>query len=694
MSADSAGDEEQLFRQAIDEALDDAVVQKWLGPLLTAKDLREYLSEKREELSGAVAAERQRWQQAEQNSQKPSDLLRGREEVTRRRWLRIIAWIFVIPALLSAAFGLVGLIRSPLDAARIIRPTAGLGTSGDLISGLVGLVLASILFVIAGFFFGVGGDAARRQAVKNLRAESQREALAARNSYSAALNGQVLEQATFKINDVSAKARARIFDLTLRVEDASRLGVYDKGRLRVPCEADRYLDVMLNQLPGFAVGVAGPRGVGKTSLVSRYCPAGTYVREDSQDLTVLATAPVEYTPQEFVQFLFESVCQAYTAYYAKQMKEYRDAIAIAAELRQLQTATLTQAAENLDRLRYQRSRNWTSGANLSLPSAVASFSRQFGLTRTEASLTYPALVSEFRKFLENAASVVSGNGGRVFIGVDELDKIGDADQAQRFVNELKAILGVPKCYYLITLSDDALASYEMRGLPVRDAFDSAFDEVIHVGYLRLEESRLLLSRYVSIIPIAFICLCHSLSGGLPRDLIRTARHAVTVARQDTSGKSSGHITRVCEQLILDEVASRLHATSVKLARQHLSTAEAEFLNQVQRIISGQAGPEVRESLTSLRQPDEDTEGRGNAEAVATITGFAAYLKFLGILLDVFSDQLDIFQYQPSSDPEEPIIPARASIIFEALCHIRQLISTNTNQAMLAMDAFRSGSPAR
>ena len=39
---------------------------------------------------------------------------------------------------------------------------------------------------------------------------------------------------------------------------------------------------------------------------------------------------------------------------------------------------------------------------------------------------------------------------------------------------------MPHCYYLISVSDDALAAYEMRGLPVRDAFDSAFDEVIHV----------------------------------------------------------------------------------------------------------------------------------------------------------------------------------------------------------------------
>lgn len=209
------------------------------------------------------------------------------------------------------------------------------------------------------------------------------------------------------------------------------------------------------------------------------------------------------------------------------------------------------------------------------------------------------------------ATIVDTNGGSVFIGVDELDKIAAADQAQRFINELKAILGVPNCYYLVSLSDDALASYEMRGLPVRDAFDSAFDEVIHVGHLRLEQSHLLLSRYVTVMPVPFICLCHSLSSGLPRDLIRTARHAVAAARQkDASGNindATRHITKVCGQLVLGELASKLHAAGVRLAGQQLREAEGKFLNDIQRIISGQAGPEMRESLASLCRAPQGAE---------------------------------------------------------------------------------------
>ena len=106
-----------------------------------------------------------------------------------------------------------------------------------------------------------------------------------------------------------------------------------------------------------------------------------------------------------------------------------------------------------------------------------------------------------------------------------VDKISGAKQAQRFVNELKAILGVPHCYYLISVSDDALAAYEMRGLPVRDAFDSAFDEVIHVRYLDLEGSRQLLKKRVIGMPDPFVCLCRCLSGGLPRSRPWPARRS-------------------------------------------------------------------------------------------------------------------------------------------------------------------------
>jgi len=72
---------------------------------------------------------------------------------------------------------------------------------------------------------------------------------------------------------------------------------------------------------------------------------------------------------------------------------------------------------------------------------------------------------------------------QVVIGIDELDKIQSAEEAVQFVDDIKSIFGIPGCFFLISISDDALADFERRGLPFRNAFDSAFDEVIALNYL-------------------------------------------------------------------------------------------------------------------------------------------------------------------------------------------------------------------
>jgi hypothetical protein len=63
----------------------------------------------------------------------------------------------------------------------------------------------------------------------------------------------------------------------------------------------------------------------------------------------------------------------------------------------------------------------------------------------------------------------------------------------------------------------------------RDALDSSFDEIVHVHMLRPRESRDLLKRRNTSISDAQALLCHCLSGGLPRDLLRATRLLARVA---------------------------------------------------------------------------------------------------------------------------------------------------------------------
>lgn len=151
---------------------------------------------------------------------------------------------------------------------------------------------------------------------------------------------------------------------------------------------------------------------------------------------------------------------------------------------------------------------------------------------------------------------------------------------------------MPHCYYLISVSDDALAAYEMRGLPVRDAFDSAFDEVIHVRYLDLEGSLRLLKKRV-LMPDPFVWLCHCLSGGLPRDLIRAARHVVIAAGRkrasDTDPSGTNYLNAVCEQLVLEELRRKLDVCWINRPAGRLERADSELLHAIQRLVAYQPG---------------------------------------------------------------------------------------------------------
>ncbi|WP_157746630.1 hypothetical protein [Micromonospora inositola] len=159
------------------------------------------------------------------------------------------------------------------------------------------------------------------------------------------------------------------------------------------------------------------------------------------------------------------------------------------------------------------------------------------VTMTERPMSLPEIVSRLADFLRQ----LSGHK-KVFIGIDELDKIESAEDAQRFLNDIKSIFGLEGCYYIVSVSDNAMSAFERRGLPLRDAFDSAFDAIVATPYLDLVESRRLIRRRVIGMPEPFIGFCHALSGGLPRDLIRAARSVVNLSKKKGQDRDLGSVT--------------------------------------------------------------------------------------------------------------------------------------------------------
>ncbi|WP_034609303.1 P-loop NTPase fold protein [Cellulomonas sp. URHD0024] len=160
---------------------------------------------------------------------------------------------------------------------------------------------------------------------------------------------------------------------------------------------------------------------------------------------------------------------------------------------------------------------------------------------------YAELVGRFRRLLRDL-----GENCSILVAIDELDKLEDVDDVAEFLNNLKGIFGVPGVLYITTISLEAAASFKRKGAPLREAFDSCFDEVVVLNALGYQDTRRLLNSRVVGMPRPFKALLHGLSGGLPREIVRLARRlqvtadsnqkidlesaAATLARADLQGR--------------------------------------------------------------------------------------------------------------------------------------------------------------
>ena len=227
-------------------------------------------------------------------------------------------------------------------------------------------------------------------------------------------------------------------------------------------------------------------------------------------------------------------------------------------------------------LRFQQS--YTSGwsGSLKIPIGLeGGMNDARSFSRNQRSL--PELVGEFRDF----AREVGMEYGRVTIGIDELDKMESDDKAHLFLNEVKAVFGVPNVYYLISVSENAISAFERRGLPFRDVFDSSFDAIVHVDYLNLEESKDLLKRRTTRLPEPFLCLCHCMSGGLPRDLIRACREMLDVAREE----GEFELMPLARQVMMREARGKARGMSIAVSKLTADADQTMFLGALTELLT-------------------------------------------------------------------------------------------------------------
>jgi hypothetical protein len=302
----------------------------------------------------------------------------------------------------------------------------------------------------------------------------------------------------------------RLFDTSIGEKSPPRLIEGSEPRRLVVTKAMTQVSSTAQNVHSGSLGVSGPRGVGKSTILQFF--GADAAANDGRDLRLVVPAPVDYEPREFIMHLFSQLCEAVP-------HDPADRSAIAAETRR-----------HLEQLRYLRTYTASWSASLT-PRSFFTLARGHAKERAEQPVTLPELVDSFRSYSARVAVwQQSGHGGegRVVIGIDEVDKIRDSDRAEAFLNDIKAVFGVPGCLYLVSVSEDAMTGFARRTPSIRGAFDSAFDELVPVGPMAYRNSEQLLFKRLTGVPRPFIALCHVLAGGLPRDLVRAARALIDV----------------------------------------------------------------------------------------------------------------------------------------------------------------------
>jgi hypothetical protein len=291
------------------------------------------------------------------------------------------------------------------------------------------------------------------------------------------------------------------------------------------------------------------------------------------------------------------------------------------------------ALRQLSRTRFLQTHTTGWSGKLTLP-LKGEAGRTWSTQRAEQQLTHPEVVEQLRLFAGESARTLREHEliGRMVIAIDELDKIGEPEKAHQFVNDVKGIFGVPGCLFFVSVSDDAVLDFEQRGLGVRDAFDSAFSEMVRLEHFTLDESRQWVVSRVPGVTEQFCYLNHCLSGGLPRELRRYTVEMLDVAARDHE-PGLGTVTRA---LVGRDLASKIHALVGLLGT---FAAEPEHVALTARLLA------IRDTTGALElaRMAEDLVGETVDTTVRPTDvvrwNAGCFTLFCATLLEVFDDSL-------------------------------------------------------
>jgi hypothetical protein len=504
------------------------------------------------------------------------------------------------------------------------------------------------------------------------------------------------------IRDVLNASRQDQYSIYLTIRNAPGLGRGTTRNLYVETPAVSELTSLLRSLGRASVAISGPRGVGKTELLQAYCQGRYTSFTGASDLAILVSAPVQYDPRDFVLHLYATTCQRVLSFvhelqsssgnrplqarwqdevglkgYMNKSTLFDSDIPLATDIQSLSNS----AATRLVRVRHLQ----TIGGEVSgtLGTKWLGLGTKESMSWAAQPLTYPEIVTDLTNFLQETARVLrlSTKAGkspsRVLVAIDELDRMGSGDHVRAFLNEVKAIFMAEGCFFLVSVSEDALRSFDLSGVGTREVFDSAFDEIIRVDYLSHALASSLLRKYVVGLSEQYIALVYVLSGGVARELLRVTRSIVEMSR-GADKRLAIHV--VVSTLVRDELSRTCRAVRDALLGIRDKGSLATLIRIVDEYPSAHCDYDALTAyILNLRSVTLE-EGTDEDELRESLV---ARICFLATIVAVFHDYLDANRMRWAVDVVQSV--GR----FESLARARRYVAVNPNLAIDLMHEFRS-----
>ncbi|MGI5223635.1 ATP-binding protein [Actinoallomurus sp. CA-142502] len=313
---------------------------------------------------------------------------------------------------------------------------------------------------------------------------------------------------------------------------------------------------------------------------------------------------------------------------------------------------VVKARENLFRLQAERTVTW--GANAGLPALLGgSLSLNRGASVKHVPWALPELVGQMRRFMTQVAQDEKESGRRVLIGIDEIDRIGSTEHAERFISEIKAIFGIENCFFLVSVAEDVGSTFARRVVSERSVFENAFDDVVIVDPLTLEESKNLLLRRVPGFTDAFVYLAHALSGGVPRELIRITRRLVELNEEMRATSDYPRLEDLTRALVKEGLIEVVTATRNMIAQLAPEAPWGVTFDQLRNLLTAmrtEPSVAISESAALMRRlasldadraaPETDsalTEADPLKAARRALMELSAFTYFSVTIIDAFAD---------------------------------------------------------